>query len=174
MYVVTYMAIGICVLIFLYINAHQSRIGYAIKAGALVPSRVRKGEIYRLLTAGFVHIRPYHLLVNMYSLYNYRWLEEALGSPRYGLLLILAILGGNILTMRFAGKGRDKISVGISGGLYGFMGFYVALLMKVGYFSIQDAFQYMLPNIVINFMPNISVTGHAGGFLVGIIFALLV
>ena len=173
MYIVTYMAIGICVLIFLYINVHKSRIGYAIKAGALVPSRVRKGEIYRLLTAGFVHIRPYHLLVNMLSLYNYRWLEEALGSPRYGLLLVLAILGGNILTMLFAGK-RDKITVGISGGLYGFMGFYVALLLKVGYFTYMDALQYMLPNIIVNFMPNISVTGHAGGFLVGIIFALLV
>ena len=173
MYIVTYSAIIICVVIFLYINASKNRMGAAIKAGALVPYRVKRGEIHRLLTAGFVHIRPYHLLVNMYSLYNYRWLEGALGSVWYGLLLILAILGGNILTM-MVGKKKDKITVGISGGLYGFMAFYVTLLVSARYFSLTDALQYLMPNIVTNFMPNISVTGHLGGFIVGVIFALVI
>ena len=172
MYLVTYSSIIICGVIFLYINASKNRIGAAIKAGALVPYRVKRGEIHRLITAGFVHIRPYHLLVNMYSLYNYRWLEGALGSVWYGLLLLLSILGGNLLTM-MVGK-KDKITVGISGGLYGFMAFYVTLLISAKYFTIEDALQYLMPNIIVNFMPNISVTGHLGGFIVGIIYALVI
>ncbi|MBQ3375901.1 MAG: rhomboid family intramembrane serine protease [Erysipelotrichaceae bacterium] len=172
MYLVTYSSIIICVVIFLYINASKNRIGAAIKAGALVPYRVKRGEIHRLLTAGFVHIRPYHLLVNMYSLFNYSWLEDSLGTVWYGLLLILSILGGNLLTM-MVGK-KDKITVGISGGLYGFMAFYVTLLVRNQYFTIWDALQYLMPNIIVNFMPNISVTGHLGGFIVGIIYALVI
>ena len=172
MYLVTYGSILICVAVFLYINSQSNRYGAAVKAGALVPSRVRRGEIYRLFTAGFVHIQPYHLLVNMYSLYNYRWLEDALGSPLYALLLILAILGGSLVTMMFTKK--DNMTVGISGGLYGFMAFYVTMLLRSNYFTFYDAFQYMLPNIIINFMPNISVTGHLGGFIVGALFAILI
>ena len=172
MYVVTYSSIIICVLIFLYINVSKNRIGAAIKAGALVPNRVKRGESYRIITAGFVHIRPYHLLVNMYSLYNYRWLEGALGSVWYGLLLLLSIMGGNILTMMVK-KNQNSITVGISGGLYGFMAFYVTLLVRSHYFTLQDALQYMMPNLIVNFMPNISVTGHLGGFVVGIVYAII-
>ena len=69
---------------------------------------------------------------------------------------------------------KDKITVGISGGLYGFMAFYVTLLVRNQYFTIWDALQYLMPNIIVNFMPNISVTGHLGGFIVGIIYALVI
>ena len=57
---------------------------------------------------------------------------------------------------------------------FGFMAFYVTLLLRSNYFTFYDAFQYMLPNIIINFMPNISVTGHLGGFIVGVLFAILI
>ena len=53
------------------------------------------------------------------------------------------------------------------------MAFYVTLLVRSHYFTLQDALQYMMPNLIVNFMPNISVTGHLGGFVVGIVYAII-
>ena len=100
-----------------------------------------------------------------------RWLEGYLGSFRYTLVLLAAILGGSLVTYKFGRK--NAVTVGISGGIYGLMAIYIVLLLKLPYIQLADIIQMFLPTILVNFMPNISVTGHLGGFVAGIIMAFI-
>jgi rhomboid protease GluP len=171
MQTVTFLVIAICIGICAYINTSSDKFYASIKAGALYPPKVKSGEYWRLLASGFVHINLYHLLVNVYALYNMRWLEGYLGSFRYVLVLLAAILGGSLVTYKF-GR-RNAVTVGISGGIYGLMAIYIVLLLKIPYIQLSDIIQMFLPTILVNFMPNISVTGHLGGFIAGIIMAFI-
>ena len=168
---VTFLAIAVCIGICAYINTSKDKFYASIKAGALYPPKVKSGEYWRLLASGFVHINFYHLLANVYTLYNYRWLESYLGSVRFAIVLLASIIGGSLVTYKF---GRSNtVTVGISGGIYGLMAVYIVLLLKLPYMDMYQILQMFLPTIIINFMPNISVTGHVGGFVTGLIMAFL-
>lgn len=70
--IVTWILIGINVLIFLlmYIIGKGSEdLVTLTNFGAIVPSLVKAGDYYRLLSSAFLHIGFIHLLCNMYSLY---------------------------------------------------------------------------------------------------------
>ncbi|MBR0473729.1 MAG: rhomboid family intramembrane serine protease [Erysipelotrichaceae bacterium] len=168
---ITFGILFVCIAIFIYINSHQDKMDAAMKAGALYPPKVKKGEYWRLLTSGFIHITPYHLVVNMYSLYNFGWMEEYLGSFRYALILIISIIGGSLLTT-YVGK-KNALTVGISGGIYGLTAVYILMLLRSPYVQLYDIIHMFMPMIVVNFLPNISVTGHLGGFAAGLLLGLL-
>ena len=168
---VTYGIIFACIGIFIYINTQNDKYQTAINVGALYPARVRKGEYWRLIASGFIHITPYHLVVNMYSLYNYGWMEQYFGSFRFALILLLSIVGGSLLTL-YLGK-KNTLTVGISGGIYGLVAVYILMLLKSPYIQLYDIIHMFMPMIVVNFLPNISVTGHLGGFITGILLGII-
>ncbi|MBP3868129.1 MAG: rhomboid family intramembrane serine protease [Solobacterium sp.] len=174
--IVTWVAIAACVGCFLLINRSLSPIDKAVELGALLPLRVKRGEYWRLLTAGFLHIQPLHLLMNMYALYSYGSLERAFGPALFGTILLLSIIGGNVLSA-FLGS-EDAITLGISGGLYGLLAAYMVLLYKLGMLQqpgVQSSLlRVLIVNLVINLFPNVSRQGHAGGFLTGFAIAMLV
>ena len=172
MQIVSYLAMLICILLFIYINTqHRDPIDMAIKAGALYPPKVRNGEYWRLVTAGFVHVQIYHILMNMYSLYNWRWLERFIGSGKYALVLLVSIIAGNLLAYRFSKD--NHVTLGISGGIYGLVGLYVVIMIKYTGMSLISALQMLLPSIIVSFMPNISLYGHLGGLLAGLILGTI-
>ncbi len=167
----TILAILICAGICLYINLQNDKYTAAIQMGALYPPRVKNGEYWRLLASGFVHISPYHLLCNLYGLYNLRWLERYFGIIPFTIILLGSVIGGSLLTYK-VGK-RNTVTVGISGGIYGLIAVYVLLLLRIPNISMGDIIQMFLPMILVNFMPNISVTGHLGGFITGLIMGII-
>jgi membrane associated rhomboid family serine protease len=85
----------------------------------LVPSRVARGrELYRLLTAGWVHGDAAHLIFNMLSLYFFAGsVERALGTTQFLLLYFSAVVVGFVPTVvRHRGRSYYR-SLGASGAV---------------------------------------------------------
>jgi len=131
----------------------------------LTPCGVADGEYYRLFTAMFMHIGVLHLLMNMYALWILgRTLEAFLGPVRYLALYLVAGLGGNVAAYVFQ---PGALSAGASTAIFGLFAALFVVLRKLGLNAAS-----VLPVIIINLVvtltvPNISIAGHIGGFLVG-------
>lgn len=141
----------------------------AILFGAFYRPMILAGEWWRLLTMGLIHGSFMHLFVNMYSLFNLSiMLERVYGGARFTLILILSSLFGGLFLL--AGS-RTIVAVGLSGGLYGLMGALVVWLSFHG--ALRDPYvrnnllRILLINLMINFLPNIGVMAHFGGFAAG-------
>ncbi|MCY4171195.1 MAG: rhomboid family intramembrane serine protease [Bacteroidetes bacterium] len=86
---------------------------------AFSPTQIPK-EPYRYITAGFVHVSLPHLLFNAITLYFFGpLLELELGSTRYFILYMGALLSSHALTY-FLKRGNTSYScVGASGAISG-------------------------------------------------------
>lgn len=132
---------------------------------------IRDGEWYRLITAGFLHADVFHLLVNMFSLYNLgaALLENRLFEPvQFGIIYTVSLISGSLFSFWF----NENPSVGASGAIFGLFGAYAAWAVLSGN---MNAIANVLLNIVILVVitvsaQNIDNWGHAGGFVAG--FAL--
>ncbi|MDQ6938467.1 MAG: rhomboid family intramembrane serine protease [Actinomycetota bacterium] len=126
----------------------------------------RGNELYRLVTAAFLHINLTHLLLNMLALAVVGpFLERTLGWWRFLVVYALAALGGSLGEYVF---GDHFVAVaGASGAVYGL--FAAALLLgrrlnlDVRTLAITVAFNFVLTFTI----PGISILGHLGGFVVG-------
>ncbi len=101
--------------------------------GASHPSSVLvNGEVYRLLTAMFLHASIFnarggyalenslHLIFNMYILYVIgRQVEQLFGHVRFGLIYLLGGLTGSVFSVVFSAA--DIYSVGASGAVFAIM-----------------------------------------------------
>lgn len=172
---VTFAAMAVCIVVFILISRSSYPLDTAVQYGALIPGRVKRGEYWRLLAAGFIHIQIWHILLNMYSLYNLGSLEPRFGHVTFGLILIGSILTGNLLAAYLGDE--NTITIGISGGLYGLFAAYMVLLFKAGLLQNQSimysVLRTLILNLAVNFMPNVSRMGHAGGFIAGFAIAML-
>ena len=131
---------------------------------------VKQGQYYRLLTGGFLHGSPWHILMNMYSLYNLgTWLELSFGSVRFAIVLFGGVILGNLFCLMM----NVYSSIGLSGGLYALMFFYFALLFSYSNVSIVSLVRNNIANIMINFLPGVAWQAHLGGAAFGMIMAFL-
>ncbi|WP_214406698.1 rhomboid family intramembrane serine protease [Pseudonocardia lacus] len=133
---------------------------------SLVPRLVGAGEWWRVVTAGFLHIGPVHLVFNMLALYVLgRDLESVLGRGRFLAVYFIAMLGGSAAVMVFD---LPRIEVaGASGAVFGLMGGLAVVLRRMR-FPLGQVVGLIVVNIVISFViPGISITGHLGGLVVG-------
>lgn len=131
-------------------------------------------EVWRLFTAGFIHIDIFHLMMNGIALMNLgAFIERLYGPKRLLLILINGIFFGSFFV--FVGQG-NALLVGISGGLYALLGVMLVYLYETGLIRqpmIQSqVLRMVFMNILINFLPNISVLGHLGGFISGVMLGL--
>ncbi len=95
------------------------------RMGAVYRSAIWRGEYWRFLTPAFLHIGPWHLLVNSLSLYFIGpSLERWAGTYRFLGIYFLAVLGGSVSCL----LGHDVGSAGASGGLFGLLGGVLAIL----------------------------------------------
>ncbi len=177
-YPVTLCTIFFCVVFYLIMMGMSRRGRYddLFNAYALIPYQVKRGQFYRLVTAGFLHLSPVHILMNMIALYNLgSFLEPLLGSIRFVIVLVLSIIGGNLL-VTYQGNPQTR-TVGISGGLYGLMMVYFVLLFRLGLLQNPSVYSSVIRTIVLNvmisFTPGVSLQGHAGGACVGIVLGFL-
>ncbi|HVE47342.1 MAG TPA: rhomboid family intramembrane serine protease [Acidimicrobiales bacterium] len=136
------------------------------------PLLVARGDVYRLVTAAFLHANLLHLGLNMFGLYLFGpHLERALGWPRFLALYLVSALGAGICFFFFAALGT--FSVGASGAVFGLFGAFFVILRARG----GDTSQIVML-IVINLFIGASVPGidnyaHIGGLLTGGAVALL-
>ena len=77
-------------------------------------------EYYRLMTSGFVHGDPIHLLFNMFTLYVFgRVVENILGTVPFLILYFGSELAANVLTLVLKRAQRGYASLGASGAVCG-------------------------------------------------------
>ena len=133
---------------------------------------VAEGEWWRLITAAFLHYGPFHLLVNMLSLW---WIGTALvqriGSGRFLALYLASGLAGS------AGALIEKPlapTVGASGAIFGILGAGVILERRGDLVFGGSALGLLVLNLIItfSFRGSISLGGHVGGLIGGILCML--
>jgi membrane associated rhomboid family serine protease len=178
--VATYVIIGICVALQLGemasgANAAAGGLGGSslIQNFALFGPSVADGEVYRLLTAGFLHSGLFHLLVNMFSLWVLgTMLEPGIGRLRFVLIYLVSLLAGSFGALVVT---PHAVTVGASGAIFGLLGAGVVILRNRGIDPMQSGLPLWIGiNLVFSFaVPGISIGGHIGGLIGGALAAML-
>jgi membrane associated rhomboid family serine protease len=176
----TYILIGINVLLLLgetFSGASATGGGFGgselTARGALYGPAVAHGEVWRLVTSGFLHAGFIHLLFNMYVLYILgTLLEPAIGRLRFGLIYAVSLLSGSFGALLLS---PDKVTVGASGAVFGLMGAAVVVLRHRGVDPMQSGLPFWIGiNLLFTIaIPGISIGGHLGGLIGGALAALL-
>jgi membrane associated rhomboid family serine protease len=178
--VATYVIIGICVALQLGemasgANAAAGGLGGSslIQNFALFGPSVADGEVYRLLTAGFLHSGLFHLLVNMFSLWVLgTMLEPGIGRLRFVLIYLVSLLAGSFGALIVT---PHAVTVGASGAIFGLLGAGVVILRNRGIDPMQSGLPLWIGiNLVFSFaVPGISIGGHIGGLIGGALAAVV-
>ena len=133
---------------------------------ALSPLAVAGGQLWRLLTSGFLHFGPVHLAFNMIALWVIgRHLETELGRGRLVTVYLVSLLGGSAAV--FLLENVQSMTAGASGAVYGLMGGLAVVLLRLRR-SPGPALGIIAINVVITFaVPGLSLFGHLGGLAFG-------
>jgi membrane associated rhomboid family serine protease len=135
---------------------------------------VANGEWYRLVTGGFLHASLFHLGFNMLLLYFLgRLLEPALGTPRFLVLYFASLLAGSFGALVVE---PDALTVGASGAIFGLAGATFIIARGRGMEALAGQIGFLiLFNLFFSFVaPRISIGGHLGGLIGGVICALII
>lgn len=132
-------------------------------------------DFWRLLTAGFSHSGFFHIWCNLIALYSVsKIVEDRLGFAKTMCILILSIIFGNVCVL--AGDG-NIVACGLSGGIYGLFASVMILFWQAGYFKVpalrRNILSTVYMNILINFLPNVSLLAHLGGFVTGLLLTFI-
>ena len=178
--IITYLLITICVIMFalMYIIGEGSYDNATLlQFGANLDILTKNGDIYRLITAMFLHIGILHLIFNMYSLLVIgSQVESFFGKVKYLLIYLISGISGSILSLAFS---PNAISAGASGAIFGLLG----SMLYFGYYYrayLGNVLRsQIIPIIVINlafgFMsPGIDNAAHIGGLIGGVLTTMAV
>lgn len=135
---------------------------------------VAEGEVYRLVTSGFLHASIIHIGFNMFLLLILgRLLEPALGTPRFLVLYFASLLAGSFGALAVE---PNALTIGASGAVFGLAGAVFIIARGRGMDALAGEIGFLiLFNLVLGFLvPRISVGGHIGGLVGGAICALII
>ncbi|MDX1680167.1 MAG: rhomboid family intramembrane serine protease [Akkermansiaceae bacterium] len=148
-----------------------------VEAAGLVKARYHAGEHWRLLTAPWLHGNVMHLFFNaMALLYLGKRVELFARWPHLLNVLLLASLGGGLLSAQLIANS----SIGISGGLMGWLGFLLVFETRHQRLVTRSARRRLLAGLLLiavmgaigyRFIDNAA---HAGGLVTGIVYASIV
>src|SRR5947208_3545179 len=141
--------------------------------GALSRAAIHDGEVWRLITAGFLHYTFFHILFNMYALYILgTLLEPVIGRLRFAVIYGVSLLAGSFGALLLSPNG---LTVGASGAVFGLMGAAFIVLRKRGVDPMQSGLgMWIILNLAITFaVPHISIGGHIGGLVGGTLAAFI-
>ncbi|MFC1780509.1 rhomboid family intramembrane serine protease [Patescibacteria group bacterium] len=170
----TYIIIGVNVVIWLIteIAGGSTNSLVLLRFGALYRDLVIHGEIWRMVSAAFLHIGILHLLVNSYTLYQLgTFIENFFGQKKLIATYVLTAITASFFSLIFTGG----ISAGASGALFGLTG----LLLGNGWakktyvldlpIDERQLIPFVLYNLWFGMMsPGIDNWAHIGGLLGGI------
>ena len=178
--IVTYTLIGVNVLAYLATVLSGSGVAGGVGGassvlaeGGLTRVAVHNGDVYRLVTAGFLHYTFFHLLFNMYALYILgTLLEPVIGRLRFGVIYGVSLLAGSFGALLLS---PNALTVGASGAVFGLMGAAFIVLRHRGVDPMQSGLGFwIILNLAITFaVPHISIGGHIGGLVGGTLAAFI-
>lgn len=145
---------------------------------------VNRREWHRMITSGFLHGGVFHLLVNMYVLFNFGGiLEPYLGTGKFLFIYMISLLGGNLWALMENRRNSLYRALDASGATAGIiMSFTLFLPMAtLGFFFIPApaviwAIVLIVGSAILAQRPNkvIGHEAHLGGALAGILATIAV
>jgi len=140
------------------------------------PVILHYGQFWRLVTAGFLHAGIVHLGFNCYALSILGPLiENSFGWRKY-LFIYTATDIAAFTTSAFLNPGTP--SVGASGPIFGLLGFAVLYGRyrsdRTGRAISDQLLRWIVPAVVMLFLPGIDNAAHVGGFVSGAILGMVV
>ncbi|MGA7396232.1 MAG: rhomboid family intramembrane serine protease [Solirubrobacterales bacterium] len=142
---------------------------------ALQGYAVADGDWYRLITGGFLHAGFLHIAFNMFALYFLgRILEPSIGTLRFTLVYFASLLAGSFGAILISGSAVP--TVGASGAVFGIFGAVFVIAQGRGLTGLAREVGLILGiNLILTFsIPGISIGGHLGGVVAGLLCGLLV
>jgi len=173
---VTYVLIGICVVVYLLqaATSYFPNLGITI---ALVKDNnlIMQGQVWRIFTPMFLHGSILHIGFNMYALfYIGPMIERFYGRQRYLGLFILSGFGGNVISFMFS----PSQSLGSSTAIFGLLGAQGVLIYQnreifgnIARRALSQVILIAVVNLIIGLTPGIDNWGHIGGLIGGTLFA---
>ena len=147
--------------------------GSVYAEGSLVGVFVGDGEVYRLVTSGFLHYGIWHLALNMFALYFLgRLLENGIGAWRFLGIYFVSLLGGSLGIILIE---PDVRAVGASGAIFGLLAASYLIARQRGLDQVASQIGFIvILNLVFTFsIPGISIGGHLGGLAAGAVCAYM-
>ncbi|WEV45122.1 rhomboid family intramembrane serine protease [Streptococcaceae bacterium ESL0687] len=178
-YLLTALTSLVFILMYLKYGSNMTSPRNLLASGALWGPDILEhpGHLWRLITPIFVHIGFMHFASNTFIIYFIgKDLEEVFGSFNYLILYLLSGVFGNAFVFCFD---TFSLSAGASTSLFGIF----AAVVGLGYISKIEALKefskgylaLILFNLAFNlFDPSISLLGHLGGALGGLLLVFSV
>jgi rhomboid protease GluP len=183
--VVTILLIAFNIIIYLLmvfsgVNFFDPTAADALAWGGCNSTTILHGEPWRLVSAMFIHFGIFHLLMNLYALYDLgSTLERIIGKARFiTVYLATGVFGG--LVSQIWHVEIYTVEAGASGGVFGIIGVLIALLttklfpdeVRVPY--LKRVLTMVAINIAYGMQGNINMAAHMGGMISGFILGYAV
>jgi len=132
---------------------------------------IMNGEVWRFITAMFVHANIAHIFGNMFFLLIFGLrAEDMFDLTEYLLIYFLSGLTGGFLTYLFL---PFSLSVGASGAIFGVLGATIIYVRRAIGQSIITALMYAFFLFIINTGPQVNYFAHLGGLVVGLLIGYM-
>lgn len=160
------------------VGSHPDSIRTLARLGAITPDVLESGELWRLVTAMFLHIGLLHLFLNLWALFQLGSVFEAMfGSLRFTITYFISGVIASLASVLFT----NSISAGASGAIFGILGALIVSIRRSPLWRnqawtrglIQQLIGWAFLNILIGFTPGIDNAAHIGGFVAGLALGLL-
>lgn len=137
-----------------------------VRFGALVTGGGHL-EVFRLLSAVFVHFSVLHVGLNLWALLSFgSMIENHFGHARALLIFVLTGIGGFCVSYWW----DDRIfTAGASGALFGQLGAYIGILITRKDPGWKDVLkQQLIYAAILALLMRVNTAAHIGGFVVGV------
>jgi membrane associated rhomboid family serine protease len=145
---------------------------------------ISRGEYYRLVTSGFLHANPPHLIFNMFALYSFsQGIGSVFGILDFVLIYFGSLLAGNFLSLVINYRNPAYRALGASGAVSGVI--FSSILMFPGgsisflFFPIGiPSWLFGIGFILISIygigtrFGNIGHDAHLGGAMAGVLISV--
>lgn len=183
---VTVSLIVACVIVYLAKAYHDhSLLGGTVESsitwGANYGPRTLGGQWWRLVTHLFLHAGPFHILMNMWVLWDVgRLMERLVGPVAMAMIYLLTGVAGGMASLAFH---PDAVSLGASGAIFGVIGALFGLLLHardaVPPAQLRQLRSAIIAMVIFSVFFGLSVQGidnaaHAGGAIAGLLAGLIV
>lgn len=162
--------------------------------GSLSLDFVLYGQIWRIVTSGFLHSDLIHLAINMFSLwYIGRFVESFFGERKYFIVFTVSLIIGSLFSLMvdllglIGGTNVLYSSVGASGALFGLLGLLLGTQLNRSRYGVSLPINtnallgILVLNLFIGFGANATGAGilinnaaHIGGLVGGFLMSLII
>lgn len=172
---ITNVIICLNVLIYLF-GALTGNLDKMISMFCVDAAAIRKGEIYRLFTAMFIHENIFHLLINCYIIYSVgSQLESFLGKIKYLIIYLFGGLVAALFSMSFLKTGYT--SLGTDGVMFAIMGSLIYFGYHYRVYLGNVIRNQIIPFVILSILLSILLGGidiyaYIGGLLGGLVITI--